>query len=104
MGLKIVYTEIASEDLFSIYSFIRKGSAFYAKKEIGDIRNAIKKLKNNAFLGKVFEDLGEESTRELIFRNYRIIYKITNDKVINILTIHHHARSISNNPAFKENE
>jgi len=49
-------------------------------------------------------ELNNESLRELIFRNYRIIYQLISEEQINILTIHHHARLISNNPAFKDDE
>ena len=103
MAIKIVYSKIASKDLHEIYEFIRRDSLFYAKKEINDIRAAIKKLKINTYRCKVFSDL-DELTRELIFKNYRIIYEILPDIQINIVTIHHHARSIGNNPAFKEDE
>jgi len=102
MAIKIVYSQIANNDLYEIYKFIHRDSPFYAKKEVNDIRSVIKKLKLNTFRGRVFPDLDNELTRELIFKNYRIIYDIVPDVEINIITIHHHARSIGNNPAFKD--
>jgi toxin ParE1/3/4 len=54
-------------------------------------------------LGKRFEKSDGEFTRELLFKNYRIVYDIDENQ-INILSIHHHSRLISNNPAFKEEE
>jgi toxin ParE1/3/4 len=48
-------------------------------------------------------ELNDENFREFIFRNYRIIYKASPAQ-INILSIHHHSRLISNNPAFKGEE
>lgn len=104
MAIKIVYSDIAITDLYDIFQFIRRGSLFYAKKEIKDIRFVIKKLKQNAFRGKVFAEMDDELTRELTFKNYRIIYEIVPDKEINIVSIHHHARSISNNPAFNKED
>jgi len=104
MAIKIVYSKIASKDLHEIYEFIRRDSLFYAKKEINDIRAVIKKLKINTYRGKVFSDLDDELTRELIFKNYRIIYEILPEIQINIVTIHHHARSIGNNPAFSDED
>ena len=100
MGVRIVYSIIARNDLNEIYDFIRRDSIFYAKKEIHEIRKAIKTLKNNSFGYKVFEDLEDELIREFVFKNYRIIYRITPDVQIDIVTIQHHARSISQNPAF----
>ncbi|WP_158994345.1 type II toxin-antitoxin system RelE/ParE family toxin [Mucilaginibacter sp. L196] len=104
MGLKIVYSKISLQNLREIYDYIRRNLPYYAKYEIQLIRTAIKKLKDNPLLGKVFEKSEDEFTRELIYRNYRIIYDIIQDKEINILSIHHHARLISNNPAFKDDE
>lgn len=104
MGLKIVYTKIARLDLSEIYSYIKRDSLRYATIEVKSIRLAIKKLKSNPLIGRKFEKLNDELTRELIFKNYRIIYEIFRDKQIVILSIHHHSRLISNNPAFKDDE
>jgi len=38
------------------------------------------------------------------YKNYRAIYRIIHSERIDIFTIHHHARLISNNPAFKDDE
>jgi hypothetical protein len=47
----------------------------------------------------------DEFTRELIYRNYRVIYETDKEiKEIVILTIHHHSRLISNNPAFQDDD
>jgi toxin ParE1/3/4 len=104
MAIKITYSQFANEDLYEIYKFIRRDSLFYAKKEVNDIRTVIKKLKLNTYRGKVFSDLDDKLTRELIFKNYRIIYEIIPDSEINIITIHHHARSMGNNPAFTDED
>ena len=100
MAIVIVYSKIAQQDLNVIYSYIRRDSVRYALNEVKLIRAAIRKLKSNSLLGRKFEKLDNELTRELIFRNYRIAYDIISDKEIQVLTIHHHARLITNNPAF----
>ncbi|MGZ3874612.1 MAG: type II toxin-antitoxin system RelE/ParE family toxin [Mucilaginibacter sp.] len=56
------------------------------------------------YLGRVIPELNDKNLREFIFRNYRIIYQKISPDQIHILTIHHHARLISNNPAFKDDE
>ncbi|RYY36697.1 MAG: type II toxin-antitoxin system RelE/ParE family toxin [Sphingobacteriaceae bacterium] len=104
MGLRLIYSEFARRDLKEIYDFIRVDSLMYAKREISLIKEAIKKLKLTPELGKPFEDAEDNFTRELIYRNYRIIYDIVSDKQIRILTIHHHARSLSSNPAFNDED
>lgn len=104
MGLNVIYSKIAHRDLREIYNYIRRDSIRYALKEVKAIRSAIQKLKLDPLIGRKFEKSDDEFTRELIFKNYRIIYDIIIDKQITILTIHHHARLISNNPAFKDEE
>jgi toxin ParE1/3/4 len=104
VGLKIIYSRFALRDLKEAYDFISKDSVRYAKQEKRLIKEAIKKLKINPLLGKTFEKFNEENTRELIFKNYRIVYDIYENEFIEILTIHHHARLITNNPAFKDEE
>ncbi len=86
-----------------IYSFISYGSIRYAKRELKLIREAIKKLKKAQFLGRRFELNDTEFCRELIFRNYRIVYDIEHTQIV-ILSVHHHTRLISNNPAFRNDE
>jgi toxin ParE1/3/4 len=100
VGLTIVYSKFAVRDLKEIYDYIKRDSPYYAKKEREFIRAAIQKLKLNPLSCKQFEN--DNLTRELVFKNYRIIYDIVPDKRIEILTIHHHARLIGNNPAFKD--
>ena len=105
MDLKIVYSKLSLYDLKGIYDYIRRDSLRYSQREIKLIRAAIQQLKKHPLMGRKFENANDELTRELIFKNYRIVYDIIPDKQINILTIHHHSRLIANNPAFKpENE
>jgi toxin ParE1/3/4 len=101
---RIVFTKIARLDLKEIVDFIKRDSIKYAILEKKKIEGAIEKIPQKPFSGRIFADLNNENIRELIFRNYRIIYEIIPEKQINILTIHHHSRLTSNNPAFKDEE
>lgn len=75
----------------------------YAQKEVNEIRLKIKTLKSNLYLGHKFYEKDVELVREIFIKNYRVIYSIAPDhKQIEILTIHHHSRLLSNNPALNE--
>lgn len=51
-------------------------------------------------MGRIVPEQDNQYLREMIFGNYRIIYELTKDQTkIEILTIHHHSRLLSNNPA-----
>lgn len=44
-------------------------------------------------IGRIVPEINIENYREIIYGNYRIIYEY-NDKVVNILTVHHSARDL----------
>jgi toxin ParE1/3/4 len=104
VGLITIYSNIALQDLREIYKYIRRDSLHYAQREVQSIRSAIQKLKLNPLTGRKFEKSDDEFTRELIYKNYRIVYDIIDNNQIIILTIHHHARLIANNPEFKDED
>lgn len=105
MGIKIIYSELSKFDLRGIFEYIKRDSLYYAKREVVLIKQAITGLKINSFAGRKTEKFNDELRRELIFRNYLIYYRITTDqKQIIILTIHHHARLMSNNLAFSDDD
>ncbi|HWZ04383.1 MAG TPA: type II toxin-antitoxin system RelE/ParE family toxin [Mucilaginibacter sp.] len=101
---KIVFSKTAKFDLKEIVDYIKRDSIKYALLEKKKIEDAINKIPRQPLSGRIVPELDDENLRELIFRNYRIIYEIISEHQINIITIHHHARLFSNNPAFKDDE
>lgn len=55
----IVYSEIAISDLKDIYRYIAKDSKHYAKTEVKLIREFVRKLKDNIWMGKNFDRMDE---------------------------------------------
>ena len=72
--------------------------------ELKKIETTIDKLQSHPFLGRKSTELKDDLIYELVFQNYKIIYEVLSDREINILTIHHHARAITNNPAFTDED
>ncbi|MDB5003187.1 MAG: type toxin-antitoxin system RelE/ParE family toxin [Mucilaginibacter sp.] len=102
-SIKIDILPTAKSDLQEIVDFIAQGSHKYAKLEKQLIINAISQLFDFPDLGKPF-DYRSIDARQLVFKNYLIIYRYKTEDVLEILTVHHHARSISNNPAFTDED
>jgi toxin ParE1/3/4 len=98
---KITISKTARSDLKDIIDYIKRDSIRYAYLEKVKIEGTINRLILQPFIGRVVPELENENYRELIFQNYRIIYKIQSEDHIYILSIHHHSRSTSNNPAFR---
>lgn len=103
---KLVTIEIlpvAKQDLQEIVAFIAQGSLKYANLEKRLIIEAINKLYYFPELGTRFLYKSIDA-RSLVFRNYLIIYRFKTLHLIEILTIHHHARLFANNRAFKDED
>lgn len=98
--VKIIISPSARTDLKDIVAYIKRDSVYYANLEKAKIIDAINKIPNQILAGRIVPELGNEHIREVIFRNYRIIYEIISDKQLNILSIHHHSRNFQNNNAF----
>ena len=75
-------------NLEAIFEYISLDSAHYAGLVVGKIVNAVNILGILPNSGRKVPELDEESTRELIHDNYRIVYQLKGNAV-EILTIHH---------------
>ncbi len=97
---QINWIRTAVEDMKGIYEFIAKGSRKYAQLEVIKIKAKTRILRTNPHIGKEVIEKGNVSIRELVEGNYRIIYKIVENDRIDILTIHHSARDLSQRQVF----
>jgi len=52
-------------------------------------------LKSHPQAGRVVPEIESEEIRELIEGSYRIIYKVVSNSQVDILTIHHSARDLT---------
>jgi addiction module RelE/StbE family toxin len=89
---RLNWTEQSIDDLLNIAEFISKDSVKYAVIQIRRIRERARILKTQPSLGRIVPELNNDSTRELILGNYRIIYKFISEERIDILTVHHSAK------------
>ena len=93
--VQIRWTRQSIKDLTDIFEYISIDSKKYAKRQIVRIKAGSQILKTNPRVGKLVPELTKSDFRELIEGNYRIIYKVLNDKHVDILTVHHSARDLS---------
>ena len=92
--VQIKWTKLAVEDLKEIHDFISRDSAKYAKIQVIRIKTRTKTLKSLPYSGRTVPEYNDEIFRELIEGNFRIIYKIVSNNLIDILTVHHSARNL----------
>jgi plasmid stabilization system protein ParE len=90
--VEIIWTITAIDDLNNIGDYIAKDSLLFAKITIEKLFKKSEILSRFPNIGRVVPEKNNESIRELIEGNYRIIYQKISDKEINILTIIHSSR------------
>ncbi len=89
---RLNWTDLSIEDMINIGEFISKDSIKYSVIQIKRLRERAKLLKTPPFLGRIVSEINDESIRELIPDNYRIIYRIISEDRIGILAVHHSAK------------
>ena len=92
---RLIFTGPALDDLAAIATFIERDSAKYANLFLNRVFERTDILKEHPKIGRVVPETADDTIRELIEGNYRIIYKIRTNKCIEVLTIHHSAKLLS---------
>ena len=91
----IEWTDPALDDMDNIREYISKDSTFYAKQFIERIFSYVENLSAQPKLGRIVPEEDRNDIRELIYRDYRIIYLLTSD-CIKVLSVIHGTRDFSN--------
>ncbi len=93
---KIRWTEKASSNLQAIQDYIAKDSKTYAARFIKSLIKATVKLEQMPRCGRIVPELEDYGFREVIFQNYRIVYRIVeSSENIEILAVMHCARELN---------
>lgn len=92
---KIVWTDLSVFDLKEIFDYISKDSKRYAENQVKRIKEKTSILKTRPKTGRVVPELEIKEIREIIEGNYRMVYRVLNNEVVEILTIHHSSRDFN---------
>ena len=88
MDRAVVWTETAWSDLDEAAQFIAKDSPNYAAAFVREVRDAARSLATFSQRGRVVAEFDDPNIRQLLVRNYRLIYRLTEDTVYVIGFIH----------------
>ncbi len=92
---KIKWAEKASSNLQAIHDYIAKDSKTYAARFVKSLIKATTKLEIMPRCGRIVPELETYGFREVIYQNYRIVYRIKEDhEDVEILAVVHGAREI----------
>jgi toxin ParE1/3/4 len=92
--MKILWSPLAIDRMEEISDFIAYDKPSAAHKWINSIFNKVELLKANPEMGRLVPEIETPSIRELIFGNYRIIYRHAGDS-IKILTVRNCSQQLS---------
>ena len=93
MAFKIIWSQQARDDLQAIVLFIAQDKPSVAESFGYQLMSKVDMLMQFPLAGRVVPEENDETIREIIFRPYRIIYKVLPEKqTIGIVRIWHGAR------------
>ena len=84
--MKIIWTQEALDRLSEIEDYISKESPGRASKFIDQLIEHTSALSDQPCLGRTVPEIANPNVRELIFKNYRIVYRLYEER-IEILTV-----------------
>jgi len=93
MARKVEWTDPAWDDLAGIADYIARDSEYYAAAFVQEVKEAAASLAEFAKRGQIVPEFGDPSERELLVKSYRLVYKVTENRVV-ILALIHGARRI----------
>jgi len=92
---KIIWSELALDDLKNIYDFIWLDSKFYADKTQDAFFERVEILLTQPYIGRIVPERNDPDIREIMMGSYRIMYFIGNLPNIIIYRVVHFSRSFS---------
>ena len=88
MASKVVWSYAATSDLEAIADYIARDSSFYADVFVREILLASRSLSEFSERGRIVPELGKQSIRELLVREYRLVYTVKESDVVILGLIH----------------
>jgi toxin ParE1/3/4 len=78
----------AKADLLEIENYIAKDSLFYSEATVSRIIGSVERLKRFPSSGRIVPELSLSFIREVVLRNYRVVYRLL-EHSCEIITVMH---------------
>ncbi len=98
----VTWSETSRKDLQKIYNFIATDSPTYGRKLVSSIIRKVQILNSFPAMGRMVPELADETIREIILSQYRIIYTISSKNDVEILAVIHGKRDFNDAFEFQE--
>ncbi|MEM8601673.1 MAG: type II toxin-antitoxin system RelE/ParE family toxin [Bacteroidota bacterium] len=95
----VVWTPRAYADLEAIGDYLARDSPGVAERLLRQLYAATDRFEAFPASGRIVPEIGDESLREVIYRNYRIVYlHIPGDDRVEVLSVFHASRQFGRPP------
>jgi toxin ParE1/3/4 len=98
--MNIIWTREALNKLIEIENFIARDSPQRAEEFIDYLIERSEFLKSNEKIGRIVPEISNTSIRELLIKNYRLVYRIEKSEIF-ILTVFEGHRLLRREEIFK---
>jgi len=86
--MKIIWSPLAVDRVSEIAAYIAQENPATAKKWVDAVFRKVKDLQTFPEIGRIVPEIQNKTIRELIYGNYRLIYRLE-EKRISVLTVRH---------------
>jgi toxin ParE1/3/4 len=86
--MRVIWSLLALERVNEIADYIAENNLEAAKLFLVDIFGAVERLRDFPNSGRVVPEVTRQNIREIIFKNYRVVYRVERKRV-SILTVRH---------------
>ncbi len=86
--MKIIWSPLAIDRTTEIAEYIAQDNSLAAKKWVETLFKKVQLLKSSPKCGRIVPEVRRDDIREIIYGNYRIIYRAEKNK-ISVLTVRH---------------
>ena len=86
--MKVEFSEYFNQELVELKAFISRDSEFYAENFILSLRASLQKLERFPAAGRKVPGIKDPLVREIVYRDYRIIYRLETERIIVLFLFH----------------
>jgi toxin ParE1/3/4 len=91
---EVLWTKQAQADLAAIRAFIGQDSPRYASVVVARLIAATDRLIPFPESGRTVPEFENPFVREVVYRPYRIVYRLVSHDEVHVLTVHHSSKSL----------
>lgn len=89
---EVVFTAEAVRDIEEVHAYIAQDSTRYADRQVQLFYEEAERLANFPRSGRMVPEIEHFKVRELIIGNYRMMYRLVESDIVEVMIIHHAKR------------